>query len=118
MSASRSRIILKFVFAVLLVTGFVYWFSRNAPEPRLPLRIFLTAGVMIYAMIGYILRPKTYRNTSAARQLTKRRRKRDVNFVRWLLLPGKHLAFALIDFVWMIFGKTPNHDRFTITLEK
>lgn len=117
MSASRISITLRFVFAISLAAGFVYWFSRNAPEPRLPLRISLSAGVLCYALIGYVLRPRRYRNASGARRLTTRRRKRDVNFVRWFLLPGKFLAFSVIDFVWLLFGKTPNHDRFTVTLE-
>lgn len=117
MTTPRLLITLKFVFAILLIAGFVYWFSRNAPEPRLALRVLLTAGVMFYALIAYVLRPRSYRNASGARRLTTRRRKRDVNFLRLILMPGKLLAISVIDFVWMLFGKTPNHDRLTVTLE-
>ena len=118
MPQSRLQVVLRFIVAALLVAGFIYWFSRNAPEPRGPLRIGLGVGVFFYAIVGYILRPRTYRNASSGRQLTNRRRKHDVNAVRWMLLPGKLLAFAVIDFVWMLFGKIANHDRFTVTLEK
>ena len=117
MSPSRSRITLRFVIAIALAVGFVYWFSRNAPEPQ-PARIGLTIGVLLYAVVGYILRPKKYRNLSSRRDIISRRRKHKVSFVRWILLPGKHRAISVIDFVWMLFGKTPDHDRSTVTLEK
>ena len=118
MSTSRSRIMFRFVIAIALAVGFVYWFSRNAPEPQ-PTRIGLTIGVLLYAVVGYILRPKKYRYTSSRRRsLTSRRRRREVDSLRWILLPGKHRAFSVIDSVWMLFGKTPDHDRSTVTLEK
>ena len=118
MSPSRSRITIRFVIAIALAVGFVYWFSRNSPEPQ-PARIGLTIGVLLYAVVGYILRPKKYRYTSSRRRsLTSRRRRREVDSLRWILLPGKHLAISVIDFIWMLFGKTPDHGRFTVTLEE
>lgn len=111
---SRAWIVVRAVISVAGI-AFVSWhYSRQAAEGRWFLAGMIACGLLTYAAIGYVLRPKY------ARGWLRSQRRREVRsqlmFVQMLLWPGRFVAVSLLDFVAMLFGRQLNHDRFQLDL--
>jgi hypothetical protein len=113
MERSRSGILIRALISVAGIAFFAWHFSRKASEGRFQLAGMISGGLLMYAAVAYILRPK-YARRAWSRSQRQREIRSQLMFLDMCLWPGRFIAASLLNLAAMLCGKTPNHNKYKL----